>query len=125
MTLIVTTTSTSFSLSEGQPLLVALHPEQLTIADRLNWLRWLPRNRHRGDRRLRTLHGALSVRSKSLQLVDRERLGGGEFWGEGYFVTTVGQQGNEPVSATDIRKQGQEQDYKQFHKQPWQLELVS
>ena len=55
----------------------------------------------------------------------KKHLWGGEFWGEGYFVTTVGQQGNEPVSATDIRKQGQEQDYKQFHKQPWQLELVS
>ena len=38
-------------------------------------------------------------------------------------MTTVGQHGNERVIATYIRKQGQEQDYKQLHKQPLQLEL--
>ena len=55
----------------------------------------------------------------------KKQLWGGEFWGEGYFVTTVGQHGNEHVIATYIRKQGQEQDYKQLHKQPLQLELFS
>jgi len=53
----------------------------------------------------------------------KTQLWGGELWGKGYFMTTVGQQGNEQVIATYIRKQGQEQDYKQLHKQPWQLEL--
>jgi len=53
----------------------------------------------------------------------KKQLWGGEFWGKGYFMTTVGQHGNEQVIATYIRKQGQEQDYKQLHKQPLQLEL--
>jgi putative transposase len=50
---------------------------------------------------------------------------GGEFGGTGYFMTTVGQHGNEQVIAADIRNQGHEQDYKQLHKQPLQLELFS
>jgi REP-associated tyrosine transposase len=53
----------------------------------------------------------------------KKQLWGGEFWGKGYFMTTVGQHGNEQVIATYIRKQGQEQEYKQLHKQPLQLEL--
>jgi len=53
----------------------------------------------------------------------KKQLWGGEFWGDGYFVTTVGQHGNEHVIATYIRQQGKEQDYKQLHKQPLQLEL--
>ncbi|MBI3248530.1 MAG: IS200/IS605 family transposase [Deltaproteobacteria bacterium] len=53
----------------------------------------------------------------------KKQLWGGAFWGDGYFVTTVGQHGNEQVIATYIRKQGQEQDYKQLHKQPLQLAL--
>ncbi len=48
---------------------------------------------------------------------------GGEFWGKGYFLTTVGQHGNEKVSATYIRTQGTEAVYQQLHKQPLQLEL--
>ncbi len=47
-------------------------------------------------------------------------LWGGECWGDGYCVTTVGQHGNEHVIATYIRKQGKEQGYKQLHKQPLQ-----
>jgi len=53
----------------------------------------------------------------------KKQLWGGEFWGKGYFITTVGQQGNEKVIATYIRKQGTEAAYKQLHKQPVQLEL--
>ena len=53
----------------------------------------------------------------------KKQLWGGEFWGKGYFMATVGQHGNERVIATYIRKQGQERDYKQLHKQPLQLEL--
>lgn len=55
----------------------------------------------------------------------KKQLWGGEFWGEGYFITTVGQHGNEHVIATYIRNQGKEQDYKQLHKRPLQLELFS
>ena len=53
----------------------------------------------------------------------KKQLWGGEFWGKGYFMTTVGQHGNEKVIATYIRKQGTETSYKQLHKQPLQLEL--
>ena len=53
----------------------------------------------------------------------KKQLWGGEFWGKGYFITTVGQHGNERVIATYIRKQGMEAAYKQLHKQPVQLEL--
>jgi REP element-mobilizing transposase RayT len=53
----------------------------------------------------------------------KKQLWGGEFWGKGYFITTVGQHGNEKVIATYIRKQGTEAAYKQLHKQPMQLEL--
>jgi putative transposase len=53
----------------------------------------------------------------------KKQLWGGEFWGKGYFITTVGQHGNEKVIATYIRKQGTEPAYKRLHKQPLQLEL--
>ena len=53
----------------------------------------------------------------------KKQLWGGEFWGKGYFITTVGQHGNEKVITTYIRKQGTEAAYKQLHKQPVQLEL--
>jgi len=53
----------------------------------------------------------------------KTQLWGGEFWGDGDLVTTVGQPGNEDGIATYIRKQGKAQDYKQLHKQPLQLEL--
>ena len=53
----------------------------------------------------------------------KKQLWGGEFWGKGYFITTVGQHGNEKVIATYIRTQGTEAVYKQLHKQPLQLEL--
>jgi putative transposase len=53
----------------------------------------------------------------------KKQLWGGEFWGKGYFMTTVGQHGNEKVIAAYIRKQGTAGVYKQLHKQPLQLEL--
>ena len=53
----------------------------------------------------------------------KKQLWGGEFWGKGYCITTVGQHGNEKVIATYMRKQGTEAAYKQLHKQAVQLEL--
>jgi len=50
----------------------------------------------------------------------KKQLWGGEFWGKGYCMTTLGQHGNAHVIATYMRNQGQEQDYKQLHKQPLQ-----
>ena len=51
----------------------------------------------------------------------KEQLWGGEFWGKGYFVNTVGQHGSESVIAAYIVSQGDEGSYKQLHK--GQLEL--
>ena len=51
----------------------------------------------------------------------KEQLWGGEFWGKGYFVNTVGQHSSESVIAAYIANHGEEANYKQLHK--GQLEL--
>ena len=53
----------------------------------------------------------------------RKQLWGGEFWTDGYFVSTVGQHGTEKIITEYVRKQGTEKDYNQLHQQPIQLEL--
>jgi REP element-mobilizing transposase RayT len=46
----------------------------------------------------------------------KTQLWGGEFWSEGYFVSTVGKHGDEDVIGTYIKKQGQQHsDYKKLH----------
>ncbi len=51
----------------------------------------------------------------------KKQLWGGEFWSEGYFVSTVGPQGNENTIANYGRGQGQEElrprAYQQLHRQ--------
>ena len=49
------------------------------------------------------------------------KLWGGEFWGKGYFVNTVGQHGSEKVIAEYVKRQGDEKDYRRLHK--GQIEL--
>ena len=51
----------------------------------------------------------------------KELLWGGEFWTDGYFVNTVGQHGSEATITKYIQTQGNEKDYKQFHKQQLKL----
>lgn len=51
----------------------------------------------------------------------KKKLWGGEFWGKGYFVNTVGQHGSEELIAKYVKNQGKESDYKRLHK--GQLEL--
>ena len=46
----------------------------------------------------------------------KKKLWGGEFWGKGYFVDTVGQHGGEKVIAAYVANQGGESDYKELHK---------
>jgi len=53
----------------------------------------------------------------------RKQLWGGEFWSDGYFVSTVGQHGNEETISKYIKKQGKEGEYKSMFKQPVQLSL--
>jgi len=46
----------------------------------------------------------------------KKQLWGGEFWSDGYFVSTVGEHANEEVIREYIKKQGREGIYKQLHK---------
>ena len=51
----------------------------------------------------------------------KKQLWGGKFWTAGYYVSTVGQHGNEQMISKYIKQQGREKEYKQLHNQ--QLEL--
>lgn len=44
-------------------------------------------------------------------------LWGGEFWSDGYYVSTVGQHGTENTIRNYVRKQGRQQEYSQLHLQ--------
>ena len=47
----------------------------------------------------------------------KKQLWGGEFWSDGYFVSTVGQYSNENAIARYIKNQGQTEEYAQILKQ--------
>jgi putative transposase len=51
----------------------------------------------------------------------KKQLWGGELWTAGYFVSTVGQHGNEKMISEYIKKQGREKEYKQLHNQQLKL----
>ena len=51
----------------------------------------------------------------------KKQLWGGKLWTSGYYISTVGQHGNEEMISKYIRKQGKEKEYKQLHHQ--QLDL--
>jgi putative transposase len=51
----------------------------------------------------------------------KKQLWGGEFWGKGYFINTVGQYSSEKVIAAYVQNQGGQGEYRQIHK--GQLEL--
>ena len=53
----------------------------------------------------------------------KKQLWGGELWSKGYFISTVGRYGNEEAIRQYVKKQGQEQAYKQLHRQDVQLQL--
>jgi REP element-mobilizing transposase RayT len=53
----------------------------------------------------------------------KKQLWGGELWSKGYFISTVGRHGNEEAIRQYVKKQGQEQTYKQLHRQDVQLQL--
>ena len=46
----------------------------------------------------------------------KEKLWGGEFWSEGYFVNTVGYKGSEDTVRRYVREQGVEKEYIILHK---------
>jgi putative transposase len=45
----------------------------------------------------------------------KKKLWGGEFWSDGYYVSTVGQHGTEQTIASYVRKQGRQQEYSRLH----------
>ena len=51
----------------------------------------------------------------------KKQLWGGEFWTDGYFISTVGQHGNESVIKKYIQNQGGEAEYEQLHKEQLNL----
>ena len=51
----------------------------------------------------------------------KKKLWGGEFWSDGYFVSTVSKYGNEEVISGYVRSQGTEKEYKQIHKKQFEL----
>lgn len=52
----------------------------------------------------------------------KAQLWGGEFWGKGYFVNTVGQHGTEKKIAEYVKNQGIEKEYKKL-KSDYQLSM--
>jgi putative transposase len=51
----------------------------------------------------------------------KKQLWGGEFWRDGYFISTVGKHGNEDVIKKYIQNQGAELQYEQLHKEQLSL----
>jgi putative transposase len=51
----------------------------------------------------------------------KKQLWGGEFWTDGYYVSTVGQHATEAVIRQYVKNQGQEREYIQLHVQQLKL----
>jgi putative transposase len=68
------------------------------------------------SRVVQTVKGVIAreVFAKALEV--KRQLWGGAFWGEGYFVNTVGQHGSEKVIAAYVQGQGGQSEYRQLHK---------
>ena len=55
----------------------------------------------------------------------KKKLWGGEFWSDGYFVSTVGPQGNENTIAHYVRDQGKEEGQEISYQQLYRAQPVS
>ena len=51
----------------------------------------------------------------------KRQLWGGEFWSDGYFISTVGRHGNESAIKQYIQEQGGELDYEQLYEEQLNL----
>ena len=49
----------------------------------------------------------------------KKKLWGGEFWSDGYFIASVGQQESEETVRNYVQQQGHDRQYKQLHSQPF------
>ena len=47
----------------------------------------------------------------------KKKLWGGEFWSDGYFIASVGQQESEETVRNYVQQQGHDRQYKQLHAQ--------
>ena len=52
---------------------------------------------------------------------DKKKLWGGEFWSDGYYVSTVGQKGSEETIRKYVKEQGKEEEYQQLYGQQLKL----
>ena len=68
-----------------------------------------------------TIKGNISKQVFEAHPEVKKQLWGGEFWSDGYFVSTVSKYGNEETITEYVKSQGTEKDYKQIMKK--QLEL--
>jgi len=51
----------------------------------------------------------------------KKRLWGGEFWTDGYYISTVGKNGIETVVQQYVKNQGKPEEYNQLHKDQLRL----
>ena len=51
----------------------------------------------------------------------KKQLWGGEFWGKGYFVNTVGRHGNESTLKNYVKNQSNDKSYKTLHQKQLKL----
>jgi putative transposase len=51
----------------------------------------------------------------------KQKLWGGEFWSDGYYVSTVGRHGSEETIREYVKEQGKEEEYQQLHEQQLKL----
>ena len=51
----------------------------------------------------------------------KQKLWGGEFWSDGYYVSTVGRYGSEEAIREYVKDQGKEEEYQQLHEQQIKL----
>ena len=51
----------------------------------------------------------------------KKKLWGGQFWSDGYYISTVGQHGNENTVRNYVKKQGRANEYSQLHQEQLRL----
>jgi len=51
----------------------------------------------------------------------KETLWGGDFWTDGYYISTVGKKGNETVIQQYVQKQGLQKNYTRLHQEQLRL----
>lgn len=53
----------------------------------------------------------------------KKYLWGGEFWSDGYYISTVGRNKNEQAISTYVKNQGKEKEYIVIHKDQLRLDM--